>query len=259
MVGDWVAQHAGEALQDRRRRVEAVERASADLGHVGPGASSAAASAEFVGPTSNRSFVPTAEAAELSASGSATSRSSNLTVSNSAAYAGHSTFRQIVVALFLGAVAVGILGGIWYWQQHVFEDADPGPSTATLPEPPADVAPVPSREPVRGATSAADKGGTPPPMVEIDSLPETTDDPDAGASAGALAGVEQGRNLAPTRTRRAGRRANHTARASAGTPPKGARPSVTAPADSAAQNPECSPPWYIDGKGIQRLKPKCLE
>jgi serine/threonine protein kinase len=257
MVGDWVAQHAGEALHDRRRRVEAVERASVDLGHVGPAASSAAASAEFVGPASTRSFVPSSDAAELSASGSATSRSSNLTVNSTAAYAGHSTFRQIVVALFLGAVAVGVLGGVWYWQQHVFEDSDPGPSTATLPAPPADVAAPPSREPVRGATPAADNGGTPPPMVEIDSLPETTDETDAGA--GALAGVEHGRNLSPTRNRRAGRRANHALRTGAAAPSKGARPGLTAPADSSAQNPECSPPWYVDAKGIQRLKPKCLD
>src|SRR4051812_45043266 len=62
VVGDWVAQHAGEALQDRRLRVEAVERASVDLGHVGPGAS-AAASAELIGPPSSRSFVHAQEPA----------------------------------------------------------------------------------------------------------------------------------------------------------------------------------------------------
>jgi eukaryotic-like serine/threonine-protein kinase len=258
MVGDWVAQHAGEALQDRRRRVEAVERASADLGHVGPGAS-AAASAELAGPASARAFLPATEAAELASTSSLTSRSSNLTVTNTAAYASHSTFRQIVVALLLGAVGVGIIGGIWYWQQHVFEDSDPGPSTAMLPEPPANESATSARDPARGAAPAPDHGGAPPPMVEIDSLPETTDGADAGAPSGALA-AEQRRNLVPPRNRRAGsRRVNHTARASAVTPPKGTRPPVPAATAPGTENPECSPPWYMDAKGIRRLKPKCLD
>jgi serine/threonine-protein kinase len=257
MVGDWVAQHAGEALHDRRRRVEAVERASVDLGHVGPGAT-AAASAELAGPASTRSFVPAAEAAELAASGSSTSRSSNLTISNSAATGHPSTFRQIVVSLLLGAVGVSIIGGIWYWQQHGFEEGEAGPSAATLPEP-SDVPMIPSRESPRRAASLADNGGAPPPMVEIDSLPESTESVDGGVPSGALAGAEPIRNASPTRNRRAGKRMNHTARASAITAPKGARPALPVAGDSAAQNPECSPPWYIDAKGIQRLKPKCLD
>jgi eukaryotic-like serine/threonine-protein kinase len=256
MVGDWVALHAGEALQDRRRRVEAVERASADLGHVGPSAT-AAASAELAGPSSTRSFLPAAEAADLlSASGSATSRSSNLTVSNSAASGLPSTFRQIVVALLLGGVGIAIIGGIWYWQQHAFEEAEAGYSTATLPEP-SDMQEIPWREPARAAPPP-DNGGAPPPMVEIDSLPESSDGVDGGPRSGALAGAEPTRNSSPARNRRAGRRVTHTARASAVAPPKGGRPALPAP-DPSAQNSECSPPWYIDAKGIQRLKPKCLD
>jgi eukaryotic-like serine/threonine-protein kinase len=253
VVGDWVAQHAGEALQDRRYRVEAVERASVDLGHVGPNAT-AAASAELAGPASTRSFVPASEAAELAASGSATSRSSNLTVSNSAPYAHPSAVRQIVVALLLGAVGVAIIGGIWYLQQRAFEEFEAGPSTATLPEP-SNILATPSREPGRGGTPA-DNAGAPPPMVEIDSLPESMEGVDAGA-ANALAGTEPTRSAG--RNRRAGRRVNHTARGSAVAAPKRARPAAAAPNDSAAQTAECSPPWYIDAKGIQRLKPKCLD
>jgi eukaryotic-like serine/threonine-protein kinase len=254
MVGDWVALHAGEALQDRRRRVEAVERASADLGHVGA-AATAAATAEFVGPASTRSFVPAPapEAADFAASGSSTSRSSNLTISNSAVYA-PSSFRQLAVALLLGAVCVGLIGGIWYWREHGFDDPDAGPSPATLPEPP-DTPTAPTREPVRKAILAPpDNGGAPPPMVEINSLPETS--ADGGAPLGAMAGADPTRSNVPTRSRRAGRRASHT-RTSVGATAKGARPALPAP-DPGVSNPECSPPWYIDAKGIQRLKPKCL-
>jgi hypothetical protein len=157
----------------------------------------------------------------------------------------------------LGALGVGIIGGIWYWQQHAFDDADAGHSTATLPDPPPDVSSAPSREPVRGATPSADNSGAPPPVVEIDSLPETRD-ADAGTSGGALAGADPARNLASGRNRRAGKRASHTARASAVSAPKGVR-APPAAADHGAQDPECSPPWYYDAKGIQRLKPKCLD
>jgi hypothetical protein len=37
-----------------------------------------------------------------------------------------------------------------------------------------------------------------------------------------------------------------------------ARGVAPAAANDPSTNPECSPPWYIDAKGIQRLKPKCL-
>jgi serine/threonine-protein kinase len=252
MVGDWVAQHAGDALQDRRRRVEAVERASVDLGHVGPGAS-AAATAEFVSPASARSYVP-AEPTDAAAS-SATSRSSTLTVSHSAAANASTTLRQLFFALLIGALGVAIVGGIWYWQQHTLDDADGRPSPAALTDP-ADELAAPARHPSRGGTAAPDDG-TPPPMVEVDSLPESEEAPDGGAM---VAGADPGKAGVSGRSRRAGRRPNHnTARASASAPaPKVPRSPALAPTPS-AENPECSPPWYIDAKGIRRLKPKCLE
>jgi serine/threonine-protein kinase len=255
LVGDWVAQHAGDALADRRRRVESVERASVDLGHVGPSAS-AAASAELLGPGSVRSYMPAPEPLDGTTSGSATSRASNLTVSSSAATGATSTFRQLLVALLLGAVGVAIIGGIWYWQQHGIDEPDTGPSPATLPAPSSDTPTAPSREPVRGGLgNTRPDNGVAPPMVEIDSLPESMDGADGGTGSTALAGTEPARNPGPNRNRRAGRRPNHRSAAAA---PKGGRSPLPATADSSSQNPECSPPWYIDAKGIQRLKPKCL-
>jgi hypothetical protein len=160
------------------------------------------------------------------------------------------------VALLLGAVGVAIIGGIWYWQQHGIDEPDSGPSPATLPDMSSNTPMAPSREPVRGGleNSRLDNGVT-PPTVEIDSLPESMNGPDGGTGTTALAGTEPARNLVPNRNRRAGRRANHRGAAAA---PKGGRPPLPAVADTSSQNPECSPPWYIDAKGIQRLKPKCL-
>lgn len=262
LVGDWVAQHAGEALQDRRRRVESVERASVDLGHVGPGAAATAA-AELIGSSSSglHSFVP-AEPTDLATSGSATSRASNLTVTSSAAANNATTVRQIVIALLLGAFGVAVVGGIWLWKQRAFDTAEGVPPSAALPEPP-----TAHPSPRNGALAADDS--IPPPVVEIDSLPESTDIPDGGTATLAAPGTERVKSAGPSRIRRAGKRAKHTARASSAPPAaKASRPPLPAaagPAPSvpppavAAPNPECSPPWYIDAKGIQRLKPKCLE
>jgi serine/threonine-protein kinase len=258
MVGDWVALHAGDALQDRRRRVEAVERASVDLGHVGPSAA-AAASAELIGPASARSYVPP-EPMDVSASTSATSRSSTLTVSSSAAANATTTLRQLFFALLIGALGVAIAGGVWYWQQRTLDDADGTPSpAAALPEPSAPLA-ASGHNPGRATTTAADDG-TPPPMIEVDSLPETNEAPDGGTL---VAGADPGKSAAPSRSRRAARRpAHNTARASATAPaprvPRAPAPAVVPVPAPAAPDPECSPPWYIDGKGIRRLKPKCLE
>jgi eukaryotic-like serine/threonine-protein kinase len=243
VVGDWVAKHAGEALADRRRRVEAVERASVDLGHVGPSAAAAAA-AELGAPPSSRSFAPTApEPMEPATAGSATSRSSNLTVSSSAAAGSSTTLRQIVFALLVGACAA-LAGGVWYWRQHADDDLAGAPTPVSLPAPNAEVEP-PARESVRGGTSVRDNG-VPPPVVEVDSLPETRD--------GADAGVAPGRGVAGDR--RPVRRLVPPARAAASARAREVVP--TAATEPVGSNPECSPPWYIDAKGIQRLKPKCL-
>jgi hypothetical protein len=200
--------------------------------------------------------MPAAEPVDGATSGSATSRASNLTVSSSAATGGTSTFRQLLVALLLGAVGVAIIGGIWYWQQHGIDEPDSGPSPATLSAPSSDTPTAPSREPARsGPGNMHADNGVAPPTVEIDSLPESMDGADGGTGATALAGTEPARNLGPNRNRRAGRRPNHRSAAAA---PKGARSPLPPAADISSQNPECSPPWYIDAKGIQRLKPKCL-
>jgi hypothetical protein len=165
-------------------------------------------------------------------------------VSSSAAAGSNTTLRQIVFALLVGACAA-LAGGVWYWRQHVDEDFDGATTPASLPAPTPEVAPPPAREPLRGGTPARDNV-IPPPVLEIDSLPETRDGTDAGATTGR--GVARGSR--PGNRVRVPARAAVTARAREVVP--------AAATDPVGSNPECSPPWYIDAKGIQRLKPKCL-
>ncbi len=258
VVGEWVEQNASEALQDRRRRVEAVERASVDLGHVG---------VPIVGSTAPDAPAPLARAvtqsldpSDFANAGSATSRSS-MTVTSSAAAPTHSFARQLGFTVLLGALGAAIAAGVWYWQDGRFDDPDSHPSPAALPEPPGADSRLPTREPARRGSLGAtrDGAGAPPPLLQIDSLPEQSRRPDAGAVATAPRARAPG---APPQGRRAGGRRAAPPRPSPA--PARPEPAVPAPGESSdtaitpAASQECSIPWYVDAKGIQRIKPKCL-
>jgi serine/threonine-protein kinase len=276
VVGDWVALNAGDALKDRRHRVEAVERASVDLGHVGIYASGVAAS-DLVTPASSRSSTQSADGGELLSAGSATTHSSNLTVTSAAAAARQSMARQLAFTLLVGACGAAIVGAMWFWQQRSAITPDAGRSPAALPEPPAEshsnLTPEPEPSP-RGERAGSEKeAAVPPPVLEIESLPEQAEAADAGAARpAAVRAPPAGRALHASRNRKAGKRGPRSAanppRAEGAAPPASGKDARLAPAlapvetgDKAtteAPKSECEPPWYIDAKGIQRLKPKCL-
>lgn len=259
VVGDWVAQNAGEALLDRRHRVEAVERASVDLGHVSMNGGGDLSPPSSRSP-SRDSFVHPVDAADVGNAGSGTSRASNLTVSSSAAATQHTMARQLGMAALVGMLGAAILGGAWFWQQRAGVDRASTPSPAALSEPPGNAVPT-VEPPSTGATQ--DSSATAPPVVEIDSLPMHRATPDAGVRPGHATASTERSAPAPPRVRRAGRRP----------PPRPTPPRVETPlplrgkSDVAATSedkaptgtkPECAPPWYIDAKGIQRVKPMCL-
>jgi eukaryotic-like serine/threonine-protein kinase len=278
VVGDWVALNAGEALQDRRHRVEAVERASVDLGHVGIYASGVSTS-DLVSPPSSRSLPQGSDGGELSSAASATTHSSNLTVTSTAASARQSMARQLAFTLLVGACGAGLVGAMWFWQQRNAITPDTDRSPAVLPEPPAESHSNLTPEPARSARP--ERGGPekeavlPPPVLEIESLPEQAEAADAGAArpAAVRSPAAAWRALhPPSRNRKGGKRGLKSAASPAraeGAPPaaagKDARvPPALIPVEatekpaSDAPKSECEPPWYIDPKGIQRLKPKCL-
>ncbi|HVZ36544.1 MAG TPA: serine/threonine-protein kinase, partial [Polyangiaceae bacterium] len=106
VVGDWVEQNASDALQDRRRRVETVERTSMDLGRLGLSSPPFSVPVPAVHPTpfdAPPDIAPVSERLDAAGNGSSTSRSSNLTVSSSAAVRSSGMSRPLGFALlFLG-------------------------------------------------------------------------------------------------------------------------------------------------------------
>ena len=264
VVGEWVEQNASEALQDRRRRVEAVERASVDLGHVG---------IPIVGGSPSvtpRTITQNLDPSDLVNAGSGTSRSS-MTVTSSAAAPTHSFARQLGLTMLLGALGAGVAAGVWYWQDGRFDEPDNNPPAAALPDPPTNEAHVPKREPSSSKAPSSsprhDEKVPPPPVLQFDSLPEQSAKPDAGTAAATAPSGDKGVSTPPPGRRGGGRHPSPrpgpvAARNEPATPPQATPPAPAEGADNAANAPaassDCSVPWYIDAKGIQRVKPKCL-
>lgn len=309
IVGDWVERNASDAVQDRRHRVEMVERASVELGHL-------AVSSGRLGLPSGvplpQAMAPALDTADLGSAGSGTSRSSNLTVSSSAAAQQPGSARRWGLWVTLCGCGAAAALGLWYWQQGGFENqVDATPSAAPLPEPPGERRSssgngtsgklAPQRNGVHGSggepSTTAAEGSLSPPVLQIDSLPEQADLPDAGATPDPASDVEPDHageravnhaGASTHRVRRYGKRgagrsareesalvvpAEKTAAAAAGSSgagkPSGGNAAQKTPENPAASQPpatalpsptksECDPPWYIDAKGIQKIKPVCL-
>jgi serine/threonine-protein kinase len=267
VVGNWVEQNASEALQDRRHRVQMVERASVDLGHVGMHAAMALPD-NVPAPNSHRLDQRSSDPPDLVNAGSGTHRASNLTVSSTATATPHSFARQVGLTVLLGVLGAAAVAGAWYWQQHNLADPDSNVSPAALPDPPTEVAASPEK--AGRAAAPEEKDGVVPPVLQIDSLPEHNPDASMGSRAAAALSLRAG---PPAPRFRRGRRGapgpvHNPPRVEAPTPPNKPEPATAAaPATAAPEakplvplppKSECEPPWYIDAKGIQRLKPKCL-
>lgn len=241
VVGDWVELNASDAVQDRRHRVESVERASVDLGHISIPAQASAAHAiaahalatsvlaanvapapqltvvEAQPASGPRDAAPVADASDLANAGSAASRSSHLTVSSSAeANEPSPARRRAVLFCLLGCAAAALAVALWHWQQGGFDEPahhQPSPA-ANLPEPPTDVRTVPTPEPAPspssappGKAAAEPGGGAPPPVLQIDSLPVQAEAADAGAPDDPSHGEgREHRTATPHRAKRAGKR-----------------------------------------------------
>ena len=232
-VGDWVERNASEAVQDRRRRVELVERASVELGHLA--VDSAAAGLPSAAPESGvLAEAQALDTSDFANAGSGTSRSSNLTVSSSAAAQTPAQSRRL--GLWLSLTLLGAAGAValWYWQQGGFDGPDATPPAASLPEPSSDAharsGTLPEQRGVEKNTpgkeqrslgaggASSDAEGSVPPVLQIDSLPEqgqhtadagadSTASPDVSAAAHDRAAERAGDHSSTHRVRHLGKRA----------------------------------------------------
>jgi hypothetical protein len=168
------------------------------------------------------------DTSEFANAGSGTSRSSNLTVSSSAAAQTPAQGRRW--GLWLSLTLLGAAGAValWYWQQGGFDEPDATPPAASLPEPTNDThsrsggvpeqpgaeknAPAKEQRPrgTVGAPSGAE--GSVPPVLQIDSLPEQGRMADAGADSRNVPEIlaadhdRLGEHAATHRVRRLGKR-----------------------------------------------------
>ncbi|MEY4550839.1 MAG: hypothetical protein RL685_7034, partial [Pseudomonadota bacterium] len=197
-VGDWVERNASDAVQDRRRRVEMVERASVELGHLVSVQPSAAPVPDSASANEARAL----DSSDFANAGSGTSRSSNLTVSSSSTTRQPGTARSMWLWLALCSCAAAAAAGFWYWQQGGFH-LDATPSPASLPEPPVE-------SPSGKGAGAGERSGSKhqdelaqPPVLEFESLPEQVE-PDAGAEPSSEAESDSTESLGapPQRGRR---------------------------------------------------------
>jgi hypothetical protein len=303
-----------------------VERASVELGHLAVTTNISGLPGGALRPERAAAEAQGLDTSEYANAGSGTSRSANHTVSSAAARQAGTSRRWglwLSLCVFGGAAAVAL----WYWQHGGFpfdmlvDMLAPTPSAASLPEPPGEARALSGKEPSerRSGSSAGGAGGSVPPVLQIDSLPEQTDLPDAGAEqpeptpGSGLERAAEHAGPATHRGRRGGKRgtgksgreepaplvvpAEKSAKSAA--PPANpastvaATPGNTSPdgrgqgraensraensragssgtggsnpgsGDVGAGNPppnkaDCEPPWYIDAKGIRKLKPVCL-
>lgn len=255
VVGEWVETNANPALEDRRQRVQRVERAVVELPatHAAPDTT-----ASMPPPLAN----PVMDGRVSIAPQEASSTTGNAVVRTPAP---GSTSRSVALPFLLGGLAAACAALGWYWQEGGF-------GSTNRATPPANLAPPRPEPPVQPRVArAGSPGGAPretpapasdaPPLLEIESLPmhvpsggeeAETDEPPAVRTAPATPAAR------PKRTRP--KRASPVRRAVVPPEPPVQReaPAPPPPPTPEVETSECQPPWFIDGEGIRRVKPRCM-
>jgi serine/threonine-protein kinase len=263
-VGEWVEEHATDALRERQRRVTAVESATIDLA-LDP-ATQTISERPIQRPVSMPAQIrlENSEPVDFAGAGSSTTQAANLTVTSQSPALPQSPGRHSWLALAFGGMLLFTAGGVYLWSRSVPERSA-GFRPAQLPEL-ALTAEAPSPEPPRLAVDSqavpakATKGDDPAALPLVPVIEPVA--VDAGAPA-----VEVIAPAPPIKVNEVEKRATKDRRGWRGpvkTPKAKPKPRPTGgakpvPAQKPGEaKPECVPPYYVDASGIRRPKPECL-
>jgi serine/threonine-protein kinase len=272
-VGEWVEEHATDALRERQRRVTAVESATIDLA-LDP-ATQTISERPIQRPVSMPAQLrlESPEPVDFSSAGSSTTQAANLTVTSPSPALPEAPGRHGWLALAFGAILLVTAGGVYLWSRGVPERSV-GFKPAQLPELAGAAEPqVTAEPPTRTIADGPTGPGKPSRTEETTALAATPAlDPAAAPDAGAPAAeaviappvvkpAEVEKRATKEKDRRGWRGPVKSPKAKAKARPTGggkpaATPRPTAP--DKAKSPDCTPPFTVDASGIQRPKPECL-
>ncbi len=287
VVGEWVVANASDALRDRQRRVESVERNSLRM-----------RGASIVPPAPQpRSAAPRAHPSEATTARPLREHAGTVgaSVLNPPPPAGAGESRQGWAYALMGTVLAALVGGgIWY-------QSTPRPTRRPTITPVDELYRGGGRDTAPSVTQRAAASPSEPPEVSYALKKQTLEEGEGSGSArgevegpgggreseeGEAAAREQSAPSAPPRAR--GSRSKARARSSRGrarrptkkrarrkskrvvgqspdtAPAKApsealARESKSPPAPAASASAAgCTPPFVVDESGIKRLKPQCL-
>jgi hypothetical protein len=208
-VGEWVEEHATDALRERQRRVTSVERATIDLA-LDP-ATQTISERPLVQRPSVVSVLPPVVAApprlenpfdppDLVNAGSGTSQAANLTVTSQSLPMPQGPGRHgWLVLAFMGILLV-TAGGVWLWARGAPEraagsrSASPLPELGVNPERPSRSPALPGGEPAAPHNGARDNGSRGVTTTPASDSTRNVDSPRGLDSSG---GADSTRNVEP--------------------------------------------------------------
>jgi serine/threonine protein kinase len=267
-VGEWVEEHATDALRERQRRVTAVESATIDLA-LDP-ATQTISERPIQRPVSMPAQLrlESSEPVDFSNAGSSTTQAANLTVTSPSPALPEAPGRHGWLALAFGAILLVTAGGVYLWSRGMPERSV-GFKTAQLPElAGASEPPVTAEPPTRIAADGPAAASKPTETTALAATPaaEPAGPADAGApQAEALvpppvAKVSEVEKRTTKEKERRGWRGpvkSPKARGKA-RPTAGAKATPRPGEADKAKSADCTPPFVVDASGIKRAKPECL-
>jgi serine/threonine-protein kinase len=265
-VGEWVEEHATDALRERQRRVTAVESATIDLALDPATQTISERPIQRVVSVPAQVRLESLEPVDFANAGSSTTQAANLTVTSQSPALPQTPSRHGWLALAFGIILLVTAGGVYLYSRNMPERSV-GFKPAQLPELALQAEPATAEAAPRAPANDTPSAATSPKVEETATLAAVPADAPAAVDAGAPPSEAIAPAPAPkvnevekraTKDRRGWRGPVKSPKAKPKPRPTGgARPAAgQKPGD--ARSADCTPPFSVDASGIRRPKPECL-